>query len=124
MQKRENAVTFKGEGKTLVGPQLKPGDKAPDFKCLSGLAAAHRVVETAKPVDVTLLEARPHLGGTVGTEQAGGFLVEQGADSFVTDKPWALALAERLGLGPRLVATNDRFRRVYVVRRGRLYPLP
>jgi thiol peroxidase len=38
MQKRANAVTFKGEGKTLVGPQLKPGDKAPDFKCLSGLA--------------------------------------------------------------------------------------
>ena len=38
MQKRTNAVTFKGEGKTLVGPQLKPGDKAPDFKCLSGLA--------------------------------------------------------------------------------------
>jgi oxygen-dependent protoporphyrinogen oxidase len=91
---------------------------------LSGLAAAHRVVETGEPVDVTLLEARPRLGGTVGTEEAGGFLVEQGADSFVTDKPWALALAERLGLGPRLVATDDRFRRVYVVRRGRLHPLP
>ena len=38
MQKRENAVTFKGEGKTLVGPQIKVGDAAPDFKCLSGLA--------------------------------------------------------------------------------------
>jgi thiol peroxidase len=37
MQKRENAVTFKGEGKTLVGPQIQPGDKAPDFKCLNGL---------------------------------------------------------------------------------------
>jgi thiol peroxidase len=38
MEKRPNAVTFKGEGKTLVGPAIKPGDKAPDFKCLSGLA--------------------------------------------------------------------------------------
>jgi thiol peroxidase len=37
MQKREKAVTFKGEPKTLVGPQLKAGDKAPDFKCLNGL---------------------------------------------------------------------------------------
>jgi thiol peroxidase len=37
MQKRENAVTFKGKPFTLVGPQLKAGDKAPDFKCLSGL---------------------------------------------------------------------------------------
>lgn len=38
MQKREKAVTFKGEPKTLVGPQLKVGDTAPEFKCLSGLA--------------------------------------------------------------------------------------
>jgi thiol peroxidase len=38
MQKREKAVTFKGEPKTLVGPQLKVGDPAPEFKCLNGLA--------------------------------------------------------------------------------------
>lgn len=37
MQKRPHAVTFKGEPKTLVGPQLKAGDKAPDFACLAGL---------------------------------------------------------------------------------------
>jgi thioredoxin-dependent peroxiredoxin len=37
MQKRPNAVTFKGTPHTLVGPQLKVGDKAPDFHCLSGL---------------------------------------------------------------------------------------
>lgn len=49
MQKRANAVTFKGEGKTLVGPQLKPGDKAPDFKCLSGLTAVTLADTPAKP---------------------------------------------------------------------------
>lgn len=37
MQKRPNAVTFKGNPHTLVGPQLKAGDKAPDFRALSGL---------------------------------------------------------------------------------------
>ena len=37
MQKREKAVTFKGTPYTLIGPQLKPGDKAPDFACVSGL---------------------------------------------------------------------------------------
>jgi thiol peroxidase len=36
-EKRPNAVTFKGSPLTLVGPKLKPGDKAPDFNCLSGL---------------------------------------------------------------------------------------
>jgi thioredoxin-dependent peroxiredoxin len=32
MERRAKAVTFKGTPLTLVGPQLKPGDKAPDFK--------------------------------------------------------------------------------------------
>jgi thiol peroxidase len=36
MQKRPNAVTFKGKPFTLVGPQLKAGDKAPDFACATG----------------------------------------------------------------------------------------
>ncbi len=37
MQKRANAVTLKGSGLTLIGPELKAGDKAPDFACASGL---------------------------------------------------------------------------------------
>src|SRR5262245_11085879 len=37
MQKRANAVTFKGTPHSLVGPELKAGDKAPDFEVLSGL---------------------------------------------------------------------------------------
>jgi thiol peroxidase len=37
MEKRANAVTFKGKPLTLVGPKLKAGDKAPDFTCLKGL---------------------------------------------------------------------------------------
>ena len=37
MQKRPDAVKFKDKTYTLVGPQLKPGDKAPEFTCLNGL---------------------------------------------------------------------------------------
>ncbi len=37
MQKRPNATTLKGTGLTLIGPQLKPGDKAPDFTCATGM---------------------------------------------------------------------------------------
>jgi oxygen-dependent protoporphyrinogen oxidase len=95
---------------------------------IAGLAAAHRVVElrreSGRPVEVTLLEAGSRLGGTIQTERADGFLLEAGPDSFISEKPWALALAERIGLGPRLCRTNDRFRRTYVVRGGRLRPLP
>jgi thiol peroxidase len=39
MDKRTNEVTFKGGPVTLVGPRIKAGDKAPDFKALKGLDA-------------------------------------------------------------------------------------
>jgi thiol peroxidase len=50
MQKRANAVTFKGNPLTLVGPQLKPVDKAPDFQCVSaGLETVTLAQTPAKP---------------------------------------------------------------------------
>ncbi len=95
---------------------------------IAGLAAAHRLTELSrergKPLELTLLEARDRLGGTIATERARGFLIEAGPDSFISEKPWALALCRRLGLEGRLVGTDDRFRRTYVVRAGRLEPLP
>ncbi len=95
---------------------------------VAGLAAAHRLAELSGergvPLELTLLEARGRVGGTIATERAQGFLIEAGPDSFISEKPWALALSERLGLVDRLVRTDDRFRRTYVVRAGRLEPLP
>lgn len=35
-QERKNAVTFKGGPLTLIGPELRVGDKAPDFKVVDG----------------------------------------------------------------------------------------
>ncbi len=95
---------------------------------IAGLAAAHRTCEIAaergSAIDLTLIEARPRLGGTIATERAGGFLVEAGPDSFLSEKPWALALCRRLGVEDRLVRTDDRFRKTFVLFGGRLHPLP
>jgi protoporphyrinogen/coproporphyrinogen III oxidase len=95
---------------------------------ITGLAAAHRAVEVARErateLELTLVEARDRLGGTIATERAGGFLVESGPDSFLSEKPWALALCRRLGVEHRLVRTDDRFRKVFVWRAGRLHALP
>ncbi len=95
---------------------------------ITGLAAAYRAVELGREraieLDLTLLEARDRLGGTIATERAGGFLVEAGPDSFLSEKPWALELCRRLGVEDRLVRTDDRFRKVFVWRAGRLHPLP
>jgi oxygen-dependent protoporphyrinogen oxidase len=96
---------------------------------IAGLAAAHRLVEQAgvsdRPLALTVCEAGGRLGGTIRTERTpDGLLVEGGPDSFISEKPWALALADRIGLAPRLRPTDDRYRRTYVVHGGKLHPLP
>ena len=94
---------------------------------IAGLAAAHRLVEHARAgaeLDVVLLEGSARLGGSLGTERHGGFVLEHGADSMITDKPWGLSLCERVGLADRLVGTREGERRTYVVHAGRLEALP
>lgn len=95
---------------------------------IAGLAAAHRLLEleahSGAPVDITICEASSRLGGAIRTERSDGYLIEAGPDSFLTEKPWALALCERLGLADRLIATELDRRQVFVARGGRLHPLP
>ncbi len=91
---------------------------------ISGLAAAHRVRERDPACRVTVLEAAGRLGGAVATERGQGFLIEWGADSFLTEKPWAMDLVRRLGIEDRLIRTRDEERRTFVVHDGTLHPLP
>lgn len=101
---------------------------------ISGLAAAHRLLELRSqhrptdsahaPVELLLLEASTRAGGTVRTHRREGFLLEGGPDSFISEKPAALELAKRLGLADRIIQTNERHRRSFVVSRGRLRPTP
>src|SRR5262249_17022343 len=46
MEKRSGGVTFKGNPQTLMGPQLKPGDKAPDFKAANSAATTVSLADT------------------------------------------------------------------------------
>ena len=95
---------------------------------ISGLAAAHRVIELSntdqKPVRVTIFEASSRLGGTIQTEHRDGFLLERGPDSFISEKPEAVELVKRLNLESRLIETNEPLRRSFIVRNGRLTPVP
>ena len=91
---------------------------------ISGLAAAHRVKELNQAAEVTVLEASERLGGTIQTEHRDGFLLERGPDSFISEKPHAIALAKRLGLESQLIQTNEEYRRSFIVRDGRLRAVP
>ncbi|HEX9665080.1 MAG TPA: protoporphyrinogen oxidase [Thermodesulfobacteriota bacterium] len=95
---------------------------------ITGLSAAHRLMELSSEsetqLEVLLFEGRNKLGGVISTKHAYDFLIEEGPDSFITTKPWALNLCRRLGLGPELIPTNEENRRTYVVKRGRLIYVP
>lgn len=95
---------------------------------IAGLAAAHRLQELSLareiPLRFTVLEASGRVGGTLGTEQRDGFLLELGPDSFISEKPWALALCRRIGLEPELIGTRDEHRATFVVHNGKLELLP
>jgi oxygen-dependent protoporphyrinogen oxidase len=91
---------------------------------ITGLAAAHRLVELDPIRQITLLEAADRLGGVLETVRQDGFTLERSADNFITNVPWALDLCRRLGMQEDLMPTNAAFRQAFVVCRGRLEKIP
>ncbi len=91
---------------------------------VSGLAAAHRLLELKPNAKVILLEARERLGGVLCSEHRDGFLLEHGADNFITTPPWGVEFCQRLGIEQDLIETNSKHRRAFVVRKGKLRVIP
>jgi oxygen-dependent protoporphyrinogen oxidase len=91
---------------------------------LSGLALAHRLIERDPSLSVVVLEASARPGGILGTIERDGFVIETGPDSILTEKPAAIELAKRLGIGDRIIATRSEHRGAHVVCRGRLERVP
>ena len=89
---------------------------------ISGLTAAYRLHQ--RGADYRLIEASPTAGGVIATEHDRGFIIEGGPDSFLAEKPWARELCEELGLSNELITTNQDARKIYIVSRGKLRPLP
>ena len=95
---------------------------------ITGLSAAHRIYELGRDKnldpEVVLLEKSDKLGGVISTVEKDGFIIEEGPDSFITTKPWGLNLCSRLGLEGELIETGKDKRRTFILRGGRLVPLP
>jgi oxygen-dependent protoporphyrinogen oxidase len=94
---------------------------------ITGLSAAW-FLQTHGCNEYMILESSPKWGGKVQTEhvetEVGNFVIEYGPDSFITQKPQGVNLAKSLGLDSELLPTNDANRRVYVVNKGKLTPMP
>lgn len=91
---------------------------------IAGLATAFYLQECGV-TGSTLIECSPRLGGKITSASEAGFLVEGGPDSFITQKPAALDLCRRLGLGDQLSGSNTgKQAATYVWSGGRLHPMP
>jgi oxygen-dependent protoporphyrinogen oxidase len=94
---------------------------------IAGLAAAfelEKARQAGAPVKYTLFEASERLGGSLASEIVGGAVLEQGPDSFLTEKPAAAELCRELGLASDLIPSNDAARKTYIVVKNRLVALP
>lgn len=91
---------------------------------IAGLAAAHRLVELDPTIRLTLYEAGDRLGGVLSNVRRDGYLIERSADMFTSRDPWALDLCRRVGIADELQGTRPENRRAFVVRRGKLLPIP
>ena len=95
---------------------------------ISGLSLAYRLTELSHEagisLEIQLLEASGRLGGVIQTEHQDSFLMEAGPDSFITEKPQALELCRRLEIQEELINTNQKNRRSFIFRNGKLWPVP
>ncbi|HXY16387.1 MAG TPA: protoporphyrinogen oxidase [Terriglobales bacterium] len=94
---------------------------------MSGLAAAFAIEnarQSGATLEYVLYESSSRLGGVLVTERVDGCQLEAGADSFLTEKPWATDLCRELGLEDQLIGSNDRDRKTYIVVKGKLVELP
>ena len=89
---------------------------------ISGLSTAYYLAK--RGIASTLVEKQDRLGGVIQTETLDGCVVESGPDSFISIKPWALELIHELGLSGEVIGSNDHLRVTYLLRHGRLAPLP
>ncbi|HXS25115.1 MAG TPA: protoporphyrinogen oxidase [Gemmatimonadales bacterium] len=89
---------------------------------LTGLAAAYRLQTLG--FEPTVYESAARVGGVVWTEREAGFLAETGPNSLSNPNPMVGRLLGELGLSDRLIEANPAARCRYIVRDGRLEPLP
>lgn len=90
---------------------------------VSGLSAAFTLKQLTD-AEIIVLEASDRPGGVISTLRKEDLTLELGPDSLNTQKPTALVLAAKLGLGNELIPTKIDNRRTFVAWERKLHPVP
>ena len=89
---------------------------------ITGLTAAWHLQRAGRTVVV--FEAAPIAGGAIGSTRHDGWLQESGPNSLLEGSPEVASFIDAVGLGPRRLYAADSAKNRYVVRDGRLVPMP
>jgi len=90
---------------------------------ISGLSTAYYLGKHGIPS--ILLEKSGRLGGLIRTDVVEGCQLEAGPDSYIATKPAVTELADELpALAGQVIGSNDRERRIFIVRNSGLIPMP
>lgn len=89
---------------------------------ITGLSAAHHLLQAIPRLDVTVYESTSRPGGKLRTSTVGDLQLETGADAFLVRDPDALELCQQLGLDDDLV--EPAVQGVHIWADGRAHPLP
>jgi len=89
---------------------------------ISGLSAAYYLSKAG--LRPTIIERDNRMGGVIKTDYAHGCIVECGPDSFLAAKPQAMELIREVGLAGEVINSNDHLRKTYILKKGKLIPMP
>ncbi len=91
---------------------------------ISGLALAHFLGLARQPEGWELWEAEGRVGGTIGTDREAGYSVDWGPNGFLDREVLTLRLVEEVGLKGLLEPAGGESANRFIVKGGRLHPVP
>lgn len=95
---------------------------------ISGLATAFALQQmadkTETPLQLTLLEKEPVVGGKIRSFRDEGYLCEWGPNGFLDGKPATLELCREMDIAQRLLRSNDNARKRFIYANGQLHRVP
>lgn len=89
---------------------------------ISGLSTAYFLARHGK--QLIILEKANRVGGVIESGRINGFLAEFGPNSILETHPAIGDLLDGLGLKPKIEYANENSKNRYIIKNGRLCPLP
>ncbi len=89
---------------------------------ISGLSIAYALAQ--KGIDTTVYEKEDEAGGAIRSVKINDWLVEEGPNTLMVKSPDIRTLLEQIGLGNQIMEANPAAQKRFVVKNGKLSPLP